>query len=561
MSNYKSKSDLNIIDNKKVSIKSIDGLVIDDFRKFKGETVHLGSELSVFSGRNGTMKSTILALIAHPFSSNEKDIQNKIMSTDIKDVLNLSLKKDDRLQTNPYMYHIRLTVDNDEKLTVPVRVYLDSTRKRHRIVVSGSAKGDGNFVLPVEYLNFRRLFPLVDTSAKNSEPVQYTSEETTWISKLYERVFLRTDFSNFSDLTSTISSKNDKHSLGPSGRNATYDVKTISSGEDELTAFADAMISLTRIHKKNQENGIKSLTGLLVIDEFESGFHPSAQINLLHSINQWARENKVQVILNTHSLFLIQALYTKFSDQLKYDNVCLNFIETMTGDGKNLKITTNPPFRIAYKELTLQNLKESSNLIKTKVICEDDVAKYFIQRLLKTKLNKSKFDIQHQTTYGNDGTNWESLRVLSQHFPQLLDETNSGLIFDADVPYENIYNIKFKKQIIIPSIYKHVSGNTFVGFPIEKELVIWILNLPQNDAFFQTIGITRDNFLDSFSNGYYISISSDWNEHYNAKVKQYKKWRKENTSLYNRCLTQYINRNKNLFTPFVEQLLEWTKAD
>ncbi|GIQ96091.1 AAA family ATPase [Lactiplantibacillus plantarum] len=558
MSDYKSKSELNIIDNKKVSIKSIDGLVIDDFRKFKRETVHLGSDLSVFSGRNGTMKSTILALIAHPFSSAEKDIQNKIMSTDIKDVLNLSLEKDRRLQTNPYVYHIRLTIDNDEKLTVPVRIYLDSAGKRHRIVVSGNARGDGNFILPVEYLNFRRLFPLVDTSATNIQSVEYTPKETAWISSLYEHVFLRTDFSSFSDLTSTISSKNDKHSLGPTGSNATYDVKTISSGEDELTAFADAMISLTRIYKKNQEKKINSLTGLLVIDEFESGFHPSAQINLLNFIDKWARENKVQVILNTHSLFLIEALYTKFGDQLKYDNVCLNFIETMTGDGKNLKITTNPPFRIAYKELTLQDLKESSNLIKTKIICEDDVAKYFIERLLRTQSNKNRFNIQHQTTYENDGTNWESLRTLSRHFPQLLDETDSGLIFDADVPY-NVYNVKFKKQIVIPSIYKHASGNTFVGFPIEKELVIWILNLPQNDEFFTTLKITRDNFLNSFSNEYYISISRDWNIHYDENVKKYKKWRTKNNSLYKRCLTQYIRRNKDLFTPFVEELLKWTQ--
>ena len=55
--------------NKDVAFKSIDAISIDSFRSLKNKKLPLGENITLISGKNGTMKSTLLGLIAHPFSS------------------------------------------------------------------------------------------------------------------------------------------------------------------------------------------------------------------------------------------------------------------------------------------------------------------------------------------------------------------------------------------------------------------------------------------------------------------------------------------------------------
>ncbi|WP_141566759.1 hypothetical protein [Limosilactobacillus gastricus] len=75
---YKSKNELNLKNNKEIQINKVTGIYLDKFRKFKGATLELGENITVIFGRNGTLKSTVMGLIAHPFRTEEKDVFGKV---------------------------------------------------------------------------------------------------------------------------------------------------------------------------------------------------------------------------------------------------------------------------------------------------------------------------------------------------------------------------------------------------------------------------------------------------------------------------------------------------
>ncbi|MGH2183095.1 hypothetical protein ACQ10C_16060, partial [Enterococcus faecalis] len=79
--------------------------------------------------------------------------------------------------------------------------------------------------------------------------------------------------------------------------NSYYDVNSISSGEDNLSTFADVLVSFMRIFSANKKNKYNGLTGILAIDEFEASLHPIAQKNLFNFLFDWSRKYKVKIIL------------------------------------------------------------------------------------------------------------------------------------------------------------------------------------------------------------------------------------------------------------------------
>ncbi|HEL1255215.1 TPA: AAA family ATPase, partial [Streptococcus equi subsp. zooepidemicus] len=300
MISFNRKNDLGITDNKKIIIESLKGISIKKFRLIKNQEFLLGKNITVVSGRNGTMKSTIMGLVAHPFETNEVSITGEIMKTSFSEVFKLSIKKD-----IPYEYDIKMDIIHNgktEHIAEPVKMYKRSDR--FRLVPSGSAKGDGFFNLPSVYLNLKRLYPLVDIEDKDISELnlRYSEREKQFISKFYERIFGKTEFSTFQTYK-TDKSKVSKTPIGP-GTEATYDIMSISSGEDNLSSFLKILLSFMRVAEKKENK--KSLTGLLSIDEFEASLHPIAQLNLFNFLMEWSAKYNVQIVLNTHSLYLIQ---------------------------------------------------------------------------------------------------------------------------------------------------------------------------------------------------------------------------------------------------------------
>ena len=229
----KPKKDLGLEDNKKIRIRLIKSIEIEKFRTFQQRTVELGTQITFLIGRNGTMKTSLMGLIAHPFSSESKDAFGKELKTPLKEVFRLSPIYD----KSPYSYNLIMDIlDHDSLLKEEVKIYYgQDSKNRHRVVVSGAEKGDGNFSLNTSFLNLKRLLPLVDTNAKPefADEFKLSAQEKRQQKDFYEYVMPSTEYSLFEP----IHQKNQKTTFAPTGQSATYDYETISSGEDNFRGY------------------------------------------------------------------------------------------------------------------------------------------------------------------------------------------------------------------------------------------------------------------------------------------------------------------------------------
>lgn len=202
-SDYYNKKYYDLSNNKDMVINSVDGIEIDHFRKFTNQEMNLAKNITVVSGRNGTLKSTLMGLIFHPFRTEKKDVHNKLMTTQFNDVFKMSADKDN---TN-YKYSLKLNIDDDLLLKEPVNFYLQDSGRRHRIVPSGRKAGDGFFSLPSIYINLKRLYPLVSSGEIKKDKIDYSESEKSFIANFYESVLLRDDFKNFTSFETDLVKK------------------------------------------------------------------------------------------------------------------------------------------------------------------------------------------------------------------------------------------------------------------------------------------------------------------------------------------------------------------
>lgn len=523
--------------NKDVLFKSIKGIYIKDFRSLKNRKIELGQRFTLITGKNGTMKSTILGLLAHPFSSpnDAKDLFKKPLKTSMKDVFRLSIDKDNR----PYVYYLLAETTNNDLIAEPVRVYIsalpknendnDSTvRYRHRVTVGkDNSAGLGNFSLNTSYINFKRLFPIIETDAEAID-IELSEDEKTFISKAFARIAQRTEYKNFEP----VSDNQIKYTCGPV--DTFYNYRSISSGEDNLGTIFYKLIAFQRNKKDND-----SLQGLLCIDEIEASLHPIAQKYLLDFLFQWAKQNNVQIIATTHSLFLVQS-YLELQNKYSTEQASLINISTrQVGEDHNYKVMINPDFKTIYKELTYDDINNETSY-KVHILCEDDMAKLFLTRILKQRTILNNIDFISNVGSDN-GTSWKNYIALAKNAPNLLSD--SIIIVDPDVD-----------DSIIKSAQKSFSYITKIpdpnNVPIEKRIAHYVYNLPGDDDLFST-----EEKMSRQGNMLEHHVDLDNFEH--SKITPFKNWKKDNKIFYNKALTRYINDNSEYFSPFKIQILEY----
>lgn len=535
----KSKKQMSLDDNKKVSIESINSIQIKKFRSFADRTVELGSQVTVLIGRNGTMKTSLMGLIAHPFSSDSKDVFGKELKTKLKEVFRLSEKYD----SGQYSYSLIMKpVDSNELLKEEVKIYyVAENTNRHRVVVSGSEKGDGNFSFNTSFLNLKRLLPLVDTGAKPDSALQLNNVEMSQQKDFYEKVLPSSEYDKFIP----IHEKGLKTTFAPEGEKATYDYKSISSGEDNLGAIFNRLIGFQRSFQRNQKHG----NGILCIDEFESSLHPIAQLNLFKYLYSWAAKYKVQIVITTHSLHLIQFLYLKQSVNLDAKRIVVNLVSCATAKSdKNYPILQNPKYQLAYQELTLEKVDDVIESQKINIFCEDDLAVHFIKRLIKNKslLKRFSFHCNLDQSASNSGTSYTSLAKLCQNFSLLLQ--NSIVIFDADIKDTDIAKIKNRETFI-----KLPDSD---GFAIERRIVYFIVSLKNEDPFFVKFKNERTWFLNEFKDcGIESLTASDIANPNIIDITQCKNWANSNLSEFKKYVTYYCGQLENN-NDFLQQVMD-----
>ena len=524
----KSKKEMSLDDNKKIRIESIKSIEINRFRSFKNRVLELGTQVTVLIGRNGTMKTSLMGLIAHPFSSESKDAFGRELKTMLKEVFRLSETYD----KEQYSYNLVMkTLDAEDLLKEEVKIYyVAESTNRHRIVVSGSEKGDGNFTFNTSFLNLKRLLPMVDTRAKPDSDVALilNKSEKEQQKDFYESVLPSTEYGTFTP----IHQKGLKTTFAPVGHKATYDYESISSGEDNLGAIFNRLIGFQRSFTKNQLEG----NGIFCIDEFESSLHPIAQINLFNYLYKWAAAYKVQIVITTHSLHLIQHLYLKQKMHLDAKRIVFNFVSCATaGKDKNYPILLNPDYQLAYQELTLEKPDDVIKSQKIDIFCEDDLAIHYIKKLLKKRsvLDLLTFHCNLDLDANNNGTCYSALAKLCQNFPLLLQ--HSFVVFDADVGRTVTDKIKNKNTfLVLPDDDE---------FAIERRIVHFIVTRENDDPFFSKFKNERTWFLSSLKNSGIKSLTADdIADEDKVKIAQCKIWANSNIPEFKKYVTYYCNQ-------------------
>ncbi|MFV0551490.1 MAG: AAA family ATPase [Anaerorhabdus sp.] len=518
--------------NKEVIIKKYEKIKINNFRGVKDKNIILGDNITLITGKNGTMKSTLLGLIAHPFSSpnDSRDIFGSQLKTNYSDVFKLSIEKD----TDEYTYEISLITDKNEHLTEIVRVYPSIKEDRHRVVVGKTnVKGLGNFSLNTCYLNFKRLYPIIDTDASENL-ISLSQKDDEFIANAYFKIFGTDNFSSHIP----VDAKNIKETIGP--KDTYYDFKSISSGEDNIGHILIKLLAF-----KNSIVNTVDLNGIFCIDEIEAGLHPVAQENLLKFLIEFSNKYRVQIVATTHSLSLIQ-YSLELQEILGKNSISINMVSTAFVADRNFNIINNPNYNDAYKELTFRDINSLENSYKVKIVVEDTVAvKFFNKIFTRNRAVKDRIlFITNLVDNESPGNGWKSMQSLMKNGEIYLSD--SIIIFDSDVPISSITKTKVA----------YFQFPDDLNLPLEKRIVYYIYSLPNDHELFKTLGIEKASIINDFGNCNIPLNSLNRDSISTSNVNIFKTWSNSSAKVFNKATEYYIKENKEMFQNFKETIIE-----
>lgn len=213
----------------------VESLEISKFRRFANTEISIGSNLTIIAGQNGTSKSTLLGMLAQPFSfgvvrgrtaktpdkssyltnyhgmklHDFKDLTGKNFMYDCKDIFRLSKSFD---YGKDYEYSIKLRLPSNATLPNDKLVVNSSTRdlgtpKARMRFVTGPGKshqsGEGNFPHPVIFLGLSRLWPLAASKSCTFVPDNLTKDEREWYVENYNTILCLDEFDNDTRLMDT----------------------------------------------------------------------------------------------------------------------------------------------------------------------------------------------------------------------------------------------------------------------------------------------------------------------------------------------------------------------
>lgn len=516
--------------NKEVKFRKYNGIYIKNFRSLKNCYIKLGSNLTVLSGKNGTMKSALLGLIAHPFNSpnDAKDLVGTPLKTTISNVFKMSKIFDNQ----KYEYYLDLVDIDGNPIHEYVSMYyvkniLTKEPERLRVVVGRKrGKGDGNFNLNTAYINFKRLFPIIDTDSVEKTENNMLQEDKDFIKNAYLKIFQKTDYDN----ATLVSDDMNKETFAPS--NSNYNFEAISSGEDNLGHILLKMLAF-----KNYCQGRDSLQGVFCIDEVEASLHPIAQDNLIDFLLDFSKKYNIQIVVTTHSLSLINHVIEKQNLMNNgKDKICLNMISTRFTDNGAYNIITNPDYNQAYTELTLKG-KSSSAREKIFVILEDDVEKQLFNLVIRKREAKKYMKRISNLTNFSKGNSFTFLSKLAKNTEELLK--NAIIIFDADVK-ENLDNYR-------TSVYKMPS---LYGLCLEAEIIKYIVELPGDANLFRECNKEKQSFINDFAQKDITNFEISFLE---RNSKRCKNW-KDSDKNFLKYVRIYVKENRNIFDPFEKSI-------
>ncbi|PID03649.1 hypothetical protein CSV67_03120 [Sporosarcina sp. P2] len=513
--------------NKDIIVKKVYGIKVKKFRNMFDANIELSDRITLISGHNGTMKSTLIGLFVQNFNSDEKDLFGGELKTQFREIFKLSSVFDKE------KYEYDLIIQEESGLDVKIPVYTkprSSNDPKPRIVTGGNTKNDGNLIYNTNYLNLNRLYSIHTTNSKPLE-IDLTEKEEDFVARFYNIVLQKETYMKME----SVSDKQIKKTFAPAG--GKYNYESISSGEDNLGRIANSLITFMRISKTKNVQGC--FNGILCIDEIETSLHPVAQKNLFNFLYKWSNQYKVQVIVTSHSLPLIR--HAIESEQLGKE-INTYYLSTLYTD--HIEVIKSPAYENIYQELTFEFTDHTKIVIpKIDILCEDDLAKKFMRYMI------SKQDIIKRINFvsfdDTEGFPFSFLVKLCNTASSFVK--NTLIIFDADVKAEDLKIIKKQENILkLP--------NHQESLPIEKLFVKYIYNRDKNDEMYSKIlCIPRAAFIQTLNNAnIYIT---DENSFKTIESRHFKKWFKENEWIVKKLFNNF-SKNVEGREEFVNDLVQ-----
>lgn len=205
-----------------MGITRVDCLNIESFRRFHNITIPFGNHVTLIAGQNGTSKSTLLGMLAQPFSfgivrgktANQPDDSTytnnyhglklhefldhagKLFMYDCDDVFRLSKDFD---FGKKYQYKTKLSLPAGAIIDLPNNTLLTRSRDRKkgdnitgmRFVTGPGAShesGEGNFPHPVIFLGLNRLWPLAVTKECSFSVDKLLDKDEKWYVEKYNEI-------------------------------------------------------------------------------------------------------------------------------------------------------------------------------------------------------------------------------------------------------------------------------------------------------------------------------------------------------------------------------------
>lgn len=445
-------------------MKIIEKVHIDKFRSFENVDISFNHPVNAIIGKNGTLKTTLLGILAHPFSletgkmSEEQPlIGGKKFNSRMSDKFKFSDTYD-----KPGEHKWTLTINPDiyakREYTCLSELRKDNNKLRFWSI-EGREKGMNYIQCPVIYLSMKRLLPIGEEKTIRVKTTSLTDEEKDLYFNWHNKILISGE--NINDVSS-IESAN-KFTLGPI--TSYSDALTISAGQDNIGRIILSVLSMKRL-KEKYEDEYKG--GLIFIDELESTLYPAAQEKLLEFMYETAYNYKLQYFFTTHSMSAISFLKTgKCHERSK-----LIYLQKISN---KIKVTEDPSLKDIENNLNVAAGRKGTG-VKLKVYCEDSVGIMFTKAFLPNNIKK-----QVEFIRGMD-LSWTTYKTLYEHnVPEFL---NNIIVLDGDV----------RKQDTGWRRYPQNKNILFLPTLMAPERIVYetLYNLSQDDAFW-------DNSLSGYS--------------------------------------------------------------
>lgn len=535
-----------------IFIKKIE---IKNFRAFSEQDkvyeIELGENITCISGHNGIGKSTILAMLSNcgEFSADYKMINGHRFRGEYSEIIKYDEKFDTTGEKCSIYFNENLPEKDSKGDPYPRKLDFRTTKQqggaRYRLIpkkIDGEREKESKIEWPVYYLGLSRLYPIGESESVVTKKIKMPDSIRTSFFDIYNNILNTQGCNTDSEFLSPSDAKKKK---GVGITTDKYGPLSNSSGQDNLGQILLAVFSFEKLKEDLDAHNLLYYGGLLLIDELDATLHPAAQNKLFKFLYKKSKELNLQIVFTTHSLSLLE--YIGKSHELGGLNTsCI--IQYLRNDRRGVEILKNPTIQIIKNDLMV-TYTGISNSIKIDVLTEDDTARWFLDKILKSNNDKIPYELNfYDCDFGF--TNIAKLIVGNIFFRECL------VIFDPDISQDG--NEQKVKDIIKNNSFftfnkqeKH--KRTLLILPGNKaiETIIWeyIENLsPDSDLFFdpnaEIIGLSKRNI-----EGYIKDNDLDM-----SKLQDQKKWFHDNKHICEIVVDYWIKDNKEIVDSFIKEL-------